>query len=163
MILGTIPAAGWSHRLAVAFIILISLIRVDSVDLERTEDHILSYKLCLDTVPETVPAATVRRSLLGHGAHRGLQFDMQLARGQYVYLQPLPAIILADVYQLSAAAAVRQGPRAHLHGLPDVESIARWSQPSVLAIFFEQVGCTFIGIAYICMNCMGRVSRSGLD
>ena len=143
MIPGTSRAAGWSHRLAVAFIILIFLIRVDTIDLERTEDHILSYKLCLDTVPETVPPATVRRALLGHGAHRRLQLDMQLAGGQYVYLQPLPAIIFADVYQLSAAAAVRQGPRTHLHGLPDVESIARWSQPSVLAVFFEQVSCTF--------------------
>ncbi|KAI7837312.1 hypothetical protein COHA_008827 [Chlorella ohadii] len=55
--------------------------------------------------------------------------------GEAALLQPLPPAIFADVYQLDNVAAVGQGPAVRLFGPVDVESIERFSQPTLLAVY----------------------------
>ena len=70
--------------------------------------------------------------------------------GEAALLQPLPPAVFADVYQLDNAAAVGQGPAVRLFGPVDVESIERFSQPTLLTVYSgnsqtqaagQQVGC----------------------
>lgn len=90
--------------------------------------------------------AAVRCSLEGRGAHRRLtlmaQHDLPPGYGTLLALQPLPAPVFADVYELAAAAGVGQGPRVTLHGAPDVESIAALAQDTVLAVQLEAFNAT---------------------
>ena len=110
--------------------------------------------------PQRGAAARLTASLHGSGAHRSLQYQIQLrcpddrsaaapAAGQggaatppppphcgdVALLQPLPPAIFADIYQLDNAAAVAQGPAARLFGPVDVESIEARAQPTLLAVY----------------------------
>jgi hypothetical protein len=54
---------------------------------------------------------------------------------QVAVLQPLPPAVFADIYQLDNAAALGLGPPVRLFGQVDVESIERYAQPTVLAVY----------------------------
>lgn len=111
--------------------------------------------------PEGGASASLDMSLRGSGAHRELIYRLAIAcptahpsRGssassvavkgssasvpsppvRAALLQPLPAGVFADIYQLDNAAALGQGPPVQLFGHVDVESIERYSKPTVLAV-----------------------------
>ncbi|KAL4859100.1 hypothetical protein ACK3TF_000876 [Chlorella vulgaris] len=54
---------------------------------------------------------------------------------QVAVLQPLPPAVFADIYQLDNAAALGLGPPVRLFGQVDVESIERFAQSTVLAVY----------------------------
>lgn len=119
---------------------------------------------CTGPCPSGGATASLTMALSGPGAHRQLVYrlavqhppDRQSSNAgagdggagggsgrpapppvpacEAVLLQPLPAGIFADIYQLDNAAAVGQGPQVKLFGPVDVESIERYSQPTVLAV-----------------------------
>ncbi|KAL6777810.1 PIGX1 [Auxenochlorella protothecoides x Auxenochlorella symbiontica] len=80
----------------------------------------------------------IRRVLEGSGAHRSLVVSVPVTAvhdtKRLLLLQPLPAEIFADVYQLQSAAAVGEVPPTLLHGRVDVENITLWADPTVLAV-----------------------------
>ncbi|KFM28046.1 hypothetical protein F751_5157 [Auxenochlorella protothecoides] len=89
----------------------------------------------------------IRRVLEGSGAHRSLVVSVPVTAvhdtKRLLLLQPLPAEIFADVYQLQSAAAVGEVPPTLLHGRVDVENITLWADPTVLAVELQlaaQVG-----------------------
>ena len=49
--------------------------------------------------------------------------------------QPLPAGVYADIYELQNAASRGHGPPVRLFGEVDVESIAAYSEPTLLAVY----------------------------
>lgn len=116
---------------------------------------------CGGPCPEGGASASLEMSLRGSGAHRELIYRLAIAcptahpsRGssassaavkgssasvpsppvRAALLQPLPAGVFADIYQLDNAAALGQGPPVQLFGHVDVESIERYSKPTVLAV-----------------------------
>ena len=134
---------------------------------------------CGGACSQGAATAALRASLHGSGAHRQLVYRMTLQCpmaapaagavadataaaaaaaqqpqpsrcGEAALLQPLPPAIFADVYQLDNVAAVGQGPAVRLFGPVDVESIERFSQPTLLTVYSgnsqtqaagQQVGC----------------------
>lgn len=102
-------------------------------------------------------AAEVAARLHGRGFHRTLAFQLgaccpgcstaqgatqhgeqqHLTHCEAALLQPLPAAVFANIYELDNAAAVGQGPPVRLFGPVDVESIERSSQPTLLAIYLN--------------------------
>lgn len=110
---------------------------------------------CGGACPQGGATAALHASLHGSGAHRQLVYRLTLqcpmaepagaaaaaqqpppsGCGEAALMQPLPPAIFADVYQLDNAAAVGQGPAVRLFGPVDVESIERFSQPTLLAVY----------------------------
>lgn len=82
-------------------------------------------------------------ALEGSGAHRQLRYSLhapcagaqQAAQCRAALLQPLPAGVYADVYELQDAASRGHGPEVRLFGKVDVESIAAYSEPTLLAVY----------------------------
>lgn len=109
--------------------------------------------------------AAVHRSLEGTGQHRRLtltvQHDLPPGYKRLLALQPLPAAVFADVYELAAAAGVGQGPRVELHGPSDVESIAALAQDSVLAVELEPLNATVRWLLFLNGRGAGRGVRGG--
>lgn len=92
------------------------------------------------------PSATFFRSLKGSGFHRSLQLTAtfhrlgretkgQRAVCEVAFIQPLPAVLYANIYELDNAAHLGQGPKSQLFGKIDVESIEQHSEPTVLVIY----------------------------
>lgn len=92
----------------------------------------------------------VRRTLIGQGAHRTLESWAVVlcntgpgsaanaaasAACEAALLQPLPAALYADPYELEGAAKAGAGPEARLFGPVDVESIESKAQETLLAIY----------------------------
>ncbi|KAL4458969.1 hypothetical protein ABPG75_013834 [Micractinium tetrahymenae] len=128
---------------------------------ERLDEATKHY--CAGPCSSSGASASLAFSLRGSGAHRELTYrltitclpsqrsgDATAASGAArasaastpppppavgaVLLQTLPPAVFADIYQLDNAAALSQGPAAQLFGPVDVESIERYSQPTVLAV-----------------------------
>lgn len=82
-------------------------------------------------------------NLEGSGAHRQLKYSLQApcqaaqqaAQCRAAILQPLPAGVYADIYELQNAASRGHGPEVRLFGKVDVESIAAYSEPTLLAVY----------------------------
>lgn len=93
--------------------------------------------------------AKISTNLTGSGFHRTLEYSVQFrctaasaappaalkAGCRVALLQPLPAGLYANIYELENAASVGQGPQVRLFGTVDVESIEQYSQPTVLATY----------------------------
>ena len=87
--------------------------------------------------------AKLATRLEGSGFHRTLHYSVELAcpaappatSCELAILQPLPAAIYANIYELDGSAAAGTGPRVRLLGAVDVESIEEFSQPTALAIY----------------------------
>ena len=113
---------------------------------------------CAGACPSRGATAALAISLLGAGAHRHLEYrltmrcppegdtgDRDTQRDaaappptlacDAALLQPLPAAVYADVYELDNAAARGRGPAVKLFGPVDVESIEARSQPTLLAVY----------------------------
>lgn len=115
---------------------------------------------CGDGCPEVgIATASLNVRLHGTGAHRHLLYRLtvhctqQLSGDrrdgdpaaaslpppascpQMAVLQPLPPAVFADIYQLDNAAALGLRPPVKLFGQVDVESIERYAQPTVLAVY----------------------------
>jgi hypothetical protein len=99
-------------------------------------------------------SAIVAAELVGAGAHRRLEYTVQLGcleRGadaadaaaapapradcELALLQPLPAAVFADVYALDAAAVAGRGPRVRLFGAVDLEAVEARAAPTALAAY----------------------------
>jgi hypothetical protein len=143
----TAPAAAW-----LVLGLLHAAIAGGSL-LEEAERH-----HCRGHCPHHGGAAALDVVLLGAGSHRQLVYRLELGCPQHInsdgadgtgpaaaavqrwcgeaaVLQPLPAAVFADIYELDNAAAVGQGPPVLLFGPVDVESIERRSQPTLLAVY----------------------------
>lgn len=108
---------------------------------------------CGPDCPHSGATARLAASLRGTGAHRTLVYSLDVscssthdaggsqqgaaaaAAPQAALLQPLPPAVFADIYQLDNAAALGQGPAVKLFGPVDVESIERYSRPTLLAVY----------------------------
>lgn len=106
--------------------------------------------------------ASLAMSLRGSGAHRELVYRLEITCSplkrsedtgassdaasataapppavRAALLQPLPPAVFTDIYQLDNAVALGQGPAVQLFGTVDVESIERYSHPTVLAVLCD--------------------------
>lgn len=154
---GALQAGAMPARLLLALAVLLVPAIAASSLLEDAQRH-----HCGGACPQGGATAALHASLHGSGAHRQLVYRVSLrcpiealagsgeagaaavaaaARqrppscGEAALLQPLPPAVFADVYQLDNAAAVGQGPAVKLFGPVDVESIERFSQPTLLAVY----------------------------
>lgn len=102
-------------------------------------------------------ATSLTVSLHGSGAHRRLEYRLAVrcpeaegaAAGEgatrataaaecaaaVALLQSLPPVIYADIYELDNEAAAGRGPAVNLFGTVDVESIERYAEAMVLAVY----------------------------
>ena len=82
--------------------------------------------------------------LEGAGFHGILHYSAEVTFGgwskpgqpcEIILVEPLPAIIYANIYELDNAYAAERGPKVQLFGTVDVESIEKFAAPTVLAVF----------------------------
>ena len=109
--------------------------------------------------------AELRTRLIGKGMHREMEYEAVIhcdsgtaqagaAACEVAVLQPLPAVVYANIYELENAAQLGQGPSVQLFGPVDVESIERDSQPTVLVAYAQRteppqrVGALTLGSAH---------------
>lgn len=135
---------------------------------------------CGGACPQGEATAGVSATLHGSGANRQLVYRVTLqcpstapaagaelaaaaARqpppsrcGEATLLQPLPPAIFADVYQLENAAAVGRGPAVWLFGPVDVESIERFSQPTLLAVYSGPAEAADQQVGFCMLQLRGR-------
>lgn len=115
---------------------------------------------------------TISVTTRGSGFHRSLQYNFGSTRdcqslgdsaalsSGVAVLQPLPAGIFADVYQLQGAAAQGKGPDIKYFGFVDVESIELYGQPTILTSYHD-VAPTLVWVSpcafwhYIAEHCNG--------
>jgi hypothetical protein len=125
--------------------------------LETLADALLDHLGKCDQPGKLITPAEIGVVLSGSGFHKSLRYDLSLGSSQrsttpgeehsmweegckpseVAILQPLPAVLFANIYELQNAAAVGQGPAVRLFGPVDVESIERYSHPTVLAIYLN--------------------------
>ena len=84
----------------------------------------------------------VSTKLEGSGFHRTLRYSATSSctiparhSCQFAILQPLPAAIYANIYELDAASAAGRGPHVRLFGTIDVESIEKFAEPTAVAVY----------------------------
>ena len=123
-------------------------------------------------------SANIELRLEGAGFHRRLHYTIDLTclddiiprPSRAVILQPLPAAIYANIYELDADTLAGNGPEVRLFGDVDVESIEKFAHPTTLAIYQslatspENVqGTTTCGIFNISIPLHGRYPRAILN
>lgn len=101
------------------------------------------------TPSDSVTKAAITMRLDGKGFHRTLMYHVELYcngssrektvedSARIVVVQPLPAALFADTYQLDGAADVSQGPHTLFFGRIDVENIEPLASNTSLAIFAD--------------------------
>jgi len=89
-------------------------------------------------------SSNIELRLEGSGFHRRLHYSLALTcldenvrrpPLNVAIIQPLPAAIYANLYELDSAFVAGYGPEVRLFGEVDVESIEKFAQPTVLAIY----------------------------
>lgn len=138
--------------------------------LDDTQQH-----HCGGACPQGGATAALHASLHGSGAHRQLVYRLTLqcpmaepagaaaaqqpplsGCGEAALLQPLPPAIFADVYQLDNVAAMGQGPAVRLFGPVDVESIERFSQPTLLAVYSGPTQAAGQQVGFLLVPLLGK-------
>jgi PIG-X / PBN1 len=98
---------------------------------------------------------TIELRLEGSGFHRRLHYSLELTCLDHnpcrqplnlAIIQPLPAAIYANIYELDSAALDRKGPEVRLFGEVDVESIEKFAKPTALAIYGSTTGATEVEV-----------------
>lgn len=93
-----------------------------------------------------IKSTKLQIELEGAGFHRTLHYSTEVIFGgwskprhpcQVALLQPLPAVIYANIYELDNAYTAGKGPKVQLFGTVDVESIEKFAAPSTVALFGE--------------------------
>lgn len=101
--------------------------------------------LCKDSAEvEAYGSATLQ----GQGFHRTLHYSLALSWAdaeaahsnpettcEMALLQPLPAAVYANIYELKNLATAGKGPRVRLFGKTDLESVQEEAEPTVLAVY----------------------------
>ncbi|KAH7618947.1 hypothetical protein NADE_005795 [Nannochloris sp. 'desiccata'] len=110
-------------------------------------DHALKFHCetsdCTTDTSDTI-SSNIEFRLEGSGFHRRLHYSLELTcLDEKVHrpplslaiIQPLPAAIYANIYELDSAFLAGGGPEVRLFGEVDVESIEKFAQPTALAIY----------------------------
>ena len=147
---------------AIAVVLAIALLLLPSSTLcsarEDTMDQALLFHCTggCQLAGWSAQPAQARASLAGAGAHRRLAYRLSLqcwdpaqegspgTGCQLAVLQPLPATVFADPYELRRSAAAGWAAPARVFGAVDLESIEPLASPTTLALYHElptQPGC----------------------
>ncbi len=110
-------------------------------------DHALNFHCgTSDCTADTSDRITtnIAMRLEGSGFHRRLHYSIELTcldqsdlrpPLKLAIIQPLPAAIYANVYELDSDSLAGNGPEVRLFGEVDVESIEKFAQPTTLATY----------------------------
>jgi hypothetical protein len=135
-------------------------------------DHALKFHCSTsDCAADTSKAysANIELRLEGLGFHRSLHYAIQITCHDeriprpplnIAIIQPLPAAIYANIYELDAASLAGKGPEVSLFGEIDVESIEKFSQPTALAMYTTAVTAAATKTAVKGRNSCGAVNIS---
>lgn len=110
-------------------------------------DHALNFYCgtsdCTTDAADEI-SSNIELQLEGSGFHRRLYYSLELTCFDenvhrpplnVAIIQPLPTAIYANLYELDSAFVAKDGPEVRLFGEVDVESIEKFAQPTVLAIY----------------------------
>jgi hypothetical protein len=136
------------------FVILTSLAAITTLKCaSATDEALIAY--CgtrRDCPPSTsIESASLSLEIAGNGFHRTVHYSVEVNcspitasdQCEFTLLQPLPATLFANIYELDNAASLGLGPRVKVFGKVDVESIEAAAEPTVLAISLNKaVNCT---------------------